>query len=121
MRITAITAADVARACGPPDIEQPQGVPQDPIAALLKGRDHYKWALAEPVTLPPTLKETLAHLAALCMSPMVPIEGQEGQAIGYRCPSCGTTASATGRTEHGPRLITTSGPEGWTCLQEPAK
>ncbi len=91
----------------------------DPVAALLAGRTHYKRPVPEPRGDIPTLQETLIEMGACCEAPMVPIEGQAGQPIGYRCPRCHTTASVDGRTEHGPKEIISTHMGKQTVLREP--
>lgn len=90
----------------------------DPVAALLAGRHHYRRRVAEPRG-EPELQEVLAEIAASCEAPMEPVESQDGRIIGYRCPRCQATATADGRTEHGPHEIHTIGQGRETRLVEP--
>lgn len=93
-------------------------VVRDPVKALTEGRTHY-WRPVLAMDGEPEVGDVLHALSSDCESQMKAIEGGEGQIIGYQCPACGTLASVTGRTEHGPRFLSVTGKGVETVLTEP--
>lgn len=78
----------------------------DPIEVLRRSANrflerHYLRPVNQAVG-EPSLAEVLYALESECYEPMLAVLGQADQVIGYQCPKCGTTASVSGQTEHGP-------------------